>query len=424
MAGHNGTRRDKRDTTPDAGVTRRSLWGLCSVPFIMVLGNSMLIPVLPQIRAALDIDLFHAGLLITAFSLPAGIVIPFTGFLSDRVGRKTIMIPALAVYGLGGLLAGLAAMLISSSYWWILGARVLQGVGAGGTFQLAMALAGDLYPSSRRSQALGLLESWNGMGKVVSPVAGSAAALIAWYAPFFAYGALSIPIALGVWWIVFENKEKGQQAASLSKYFSVLGNLLGKKTAVYLTSLLAGFLVLFMLFGVLSYASDVLEGQYRIRGIVRGLIIAVPVLAMAITAYVSGTVMQKQLMSFLKPAVVFGLALVGVGLASLALIDWPYGQLSALVVLGIGTGMVLPALNTLITSAAPVAERGIVTAFYGTVRFVGVALGPPAFGLVGDLAGRLGLTIGSAVVVGLAAGLAQWLIQAEKMVPNRILRSS
>lgn len=79
---------------------------LCLVPLIMVLGNSMLIPVLPSIQRELNVDIVKLGLLITVFSIPAGIVIPFAGVISDRLGRKKIMFPALLIYGAGGLLAG------------------------------------------------------------------------------------------------------------------------------------------------------------------------------------------------------------------------------------------------------------------------------------------------------------------------------
>ena len=59
-------------------------WVLLLVPFILVLSNSLLIPVLPQIQTALGVTLFKSGLIITAFSLTAGLVIPGAGYLSDR----------------------------------------------------------------------------------------------------------------------------------------------------------------------------------------------------------------------------------------------------------------------------------------------------------------------------------------------------
>ncbi|HQE06619.1 MAG TPA: MFS transporter, partial [Tepidanaerobacteraceae bacterium] len=86
--------------------TKIQVFLLCLVPFIMVLGNSMLIPVLPKIKKAVDINQFQVGLMVTAFSVPAGIVIPLAGILSDQVGRRKVMAPALIVYGAGGIMAG------------------------------------------------------------------------------------------------------------------------------------------------------------------------------------------------------------------------------------------------------------------------------------------------------------------------------
>src|SRR5690554_6893890 len=132
---------------------------LCSVPFVMVLSNSMLIPVLPLMEQAMDVSQVRIALVITAFSIPAGLVIPLGGLASDYVGRKAVLIPALILFGLGGLVAGLAPAFSSSPYGIVLAGRVLQGIGGGGTYQVAMALAGDIFQSSERTKAMGLLEA-------------------------------------------------------------------------------------------------------------------------------------------------------------------------------------------------------------------------------------------------------------------------
>ena len=125
---------------------------LSTVPFLMVLGNSMLIPEFPAIKSALNITQFQVGLLITFFSAPAALAIPFLGYLSDRVGRKVIIIPALIFYGLGGVVSGLSAAFIKDPYFIILTGRVIQGIGAAGTAPIAMALAGDLFETGERSE--------------------------------------------------------------------------------------------------------------------------------------------------------------------------------------------------------------------------------------------------------------------------------
>src|SRR5690606_1051276 len=77
---------------------------LASVPLTLVLGNSMLVPVLPSLARELGVSSFQSSLVITLFSVSAGLVIPAAGYLSDRFGRKRVMIPALLLYGGGGIL--------------------------------------------------------------------------------------------------------------------------------------------------------------------------------------------------------------------------------------------------------------------------------------------------------------------------------
>ena len=355
---------------------------LSLVPLIMVLGNSMLIPVLPIIQKELHVNLIQVGLLITVFSIPAGIVIPFAGMISDRIGRKKVMFPALLVYGAGGILAGIFAIILKEqSFPFIIGARIVQGIGAGGTYQLSMALAGDLIQSSERSKVLGLLEAANGLGKVISPLAGAAIALITWYMPFFVYGILAIPVAFLILLITKENTQKLKaNVQPIPQYLQNLVKIFQQKGLALLISFLSGFFVLLSLFGLLSFFSDILEKQFKIEVFQRGFILAIPVLVMTITAFVLGTVMQKQLAKILKFAVVIGLFLVGLGLILFCPWKTPWLFTVSSSILGLGTGAVLPSLNTLITSSAPKTERGLVTCLYGTVRFFGVAVGPPIFG--------------------------------------------
>lgn len=386
---------------------------LSAVPFIMVLGNSMLIPVLPAIQKELKTDLLHVGLLITAFSVPAGIVIPFAGALSDHLGRKKVMAPALVLYGAGGILAGLASILIQRPYPYILGARILQGIGAGGTYQLAMALAGDLIPGKERAQILGLLEAGNGLGKVVSPLAGAAVGLISWYMPFFVYGVLALPVAGAVYFAVQEPQDK-KMPQNAGQYLRSLGQIFKDKGVNLAISFLCAMVVLFALFGLLSLLSDLLEKK-GFAIFPRGMVIALPVLIMAIASYTLGTLLKNQPAKLLKWTIPSGLLATGLGLFLFPLLSPLYLKVFSSLLVGLGNGLVLPSLNTLITSSAAAAERGVITCFYGTVRFFGVAIGPPLFGAVE----RLGETpfFWSVTGVVLLIGLLALLF----IDPNRVL---
>ena len=82
-----------------------------SIPLIMTLGNSMLIPILQPMQNSLGISEFQASLTITVFSIAAAIFIPILGYLSDRFSRKVIILPSLILYGIGGLIAGIVSPL-------------------------------------------------------------------------------------------------------------------------------------------------------------------------------------------------------------------------------------------------------------------------------------------------------------------------
>lgn len=394
---------------------------LCSVPFVMVLSNSMLIPVLPAMQKAMGVSLFQVALVITAFSIPAGVVIPFAGLGSDYWGRKTVLVPALCVFGLGGLVAGLAPLLLKDTYGMVIAGRVLQGVGGGGTYQVAMALAGDIFQSRERTKAMGLLEASNGLGKVLSPIMGAAAALLAWFAPFYIYPVLAWASATGVWLVVREPGAGSRRQRPLPRYLKDLGRIFAHRGAALGVAFAMGALVLYMLFGVLSWFSDVLEQQHGIAGFGKGLVIAVPVLVMALTSWLTGTYLQQRIARWLKLVSLLGMGVIGLALVTLFFVRLPLPLTAAVALLGLGNGLVLPALNTLITSAAGAAERGTITSLYGAVRFFGAALGPPAFGLLIKAGAALTFFSSAGLVAAVVALGVLWLDQ-QRLLPPQMRR--
>ncbi|MFA5536032.1 MAG: MFS transporter [Bacillota bacterium] len=388
------------------------LVALSGVPLIMVLGNSMLIPVFPQMQKAMSITKMQAGLTITLFSLPAAISIPIMGFLADKFGRKPIIIPALILYAIGGLISGFAP-LVGKSYPLLLAGRVIQGVGAGGTGPIAMALVGDIFTSSERTKALGTLEAANGMGKVASPILGAAIALIIWYAIFFVYAVLAIPIVVLIWFLIKEPTPKNQNQA-LPNYTSKIKGIFQEKGKALIGTYLAGSVVLLVLFGILSYLSDILEKDFNLAGVVKGLALAVPVLVMSTTSYFTGRYLVKQLQK-MKSFIIFGLITVAFSISIIGLLKGNLIFFLGIVAMGLGTGLVLPAVNTLVTSSVRVEERGGITSLYGSARFIGVAIGPPAFDLMLRLS-RSTMFLGGGALTAVAALIAFWLINEQLLL--------
>ena len=120
-----------------------------------------------------------------------------------------------------------------------------------------MAMTGDIFQSEERVFALGLLESSNGLGKVVSPILGAGFALITWFFPFFAYGFLAIPIGLAILFLVKEKSEFKKQA--FQNYIDAVKEIFKNKAPGLLASFFAGMVALFSLFGISSLYSDILK---------------------------------------------------------------------------------------------------------------------------------------------------------------------
>ncbi|KAF1085578.1 Bacillibactin exporter [Sporotomaculum syntrophicum] len=389
-----------------------ALAAIAGVPFIMVLGNSMLIPVLPQLQEALKLSEFKSSMVITAFSIP-GLLIPVAGFISDRIGRKKVIIPSLILYGLGGIIAGLAAMFLDSrAYAWIIGGRVIQGIGAAGTTYIAMALTGDLFTGHQRSKALGVVEAANGFGKVLSPVLGAAIGLITWYATFLFFPAIVIPIVLGIWFLIKE-PESNRATKSIAQYKESISKVFKEKSVLVSTIFLTGTIALLLLFGMLFFLSDYLEETVGLKGIVKGAALAVPVLFMSATSYMTGLFI-KQNVKLMKWLVVVGLGLIAASLSALNIYENIYFFFAGISIAGLGTGLLLPCLNTMITSTTATEERGLITSIYGSVRFLGVAAGPPLFGYLMELS-KAYMYWGGAILAGATAVIALFFIRVKDL---------
>ncbi|WP_245831049.1 MFS transporter [Sediminibacillus massiliensis] len=388
-----------------------AILAISSIPLIMTLGNSMLIPILPQMEKELGVSAFRVSLTITIFSIAAAIAIPVLGYLSDRFSRKAIIVPALTIYGLGGLLAGVASAWLDNAYLWVIVGRALQGIGAAGTAPIAMALTGDLFKGAEQSKVLGLVEASNGFGKVLSPIVGSLLALIVWYGPFFGFPIFCVISILLTIFLVKEKKKK-QQPPSLGNYLKGLFTVFKHEGRWLFTAYLAGATGLFTLFGILFYLSDVLETEYNINGVLKGCVLAIPLLFMMTTSFTTGSKIGKN-HHMMKMLIVFGLIMMTASFASLVFFTRLVPFISVLVVSSIGTGLVLPCLNSFITGSVGKARRGFVTSLYGSVRFLGVAAGPPVYGWLMNWS-RTGMFLSTAALTLLVGLLCLLLIHVKK----------
>ena len=355
-----------------------ALAALAAVPLVMTLGNSMLIPVIPIIERTLNLTPVQASLIITVYSIAAVPLIPIAGFMSDRFGRKVVIIPSLMLAGLGGLIAGLASLFLSDPYRVILAARIMQGIGAAGAFPLTLPLTRDIFHDEAEvSHALGVIETSNTFGKVISPILGAYLAALSWYAPFAAISLLAAASILAIiFWIKTPQQE--QKVSEFQQSISQLKTILLSEGRWLVTVYLTGCIIMLVLFGIQFYVSEYLEQNYHILGTRKGLVLAIPLAGLCTASYIAGRLLGDS-KPLLKWTAFSGMAVLAL---SSGVISFSRSLVLLIFILTLGfsgIGAALPSLDALITENIAKEQNGTVTSFYNSMRFVGVAVGPPIF---------------------------------------------
>src|SRR5437667_3045427 len=137
-------------------VTRRQhqhLVGVLSAAtFLIFFQAYMIAPLIPKLASVLHASTQMIGLAVPAYMIPYGAATLCYGILSDRVGRRPIILSSLAVFALLTTLTALAHSARELIFW-----RLLTGIGASGVVPIGLALIGDLFPYEKRGRPLGWL---------------------------------------------------------------------------------------------------------------------------------------------------------------------------------------------------------------------------------------------------------------------------
>jgi len=174
---------------------RRNLFLLAFALVVVMLGFGMVIPVLPFYIQRFGASGSAFGALVALGSLTEFLFGPIWGSLSDRTGRKPILMVGIFGYGLSMLLFGL-----STSLWMLFASRALSGVLSSATLSTAMAYIGDSTSDKERGGGMGLLGAAAGAGTIIGPGIGGWLAQGSLATPFFlAAGGSLLALALMAW---------------------------------------------------------------------------------------------------------------------------------------------------------------------------------------------------------------------------------
>ncbi|MEA3318571.1 MAG: MFS transporter [Bacillota bacterium] len=376
---------------------------MASIPLIMTLGNSMLIPVLPLLEKELDISSFQSSMIITSYSVASIFLIPIAGYLSDRFGRKMIILPSLLLALIGGLISGFASWKIDDPYTWIIIGRIIQGVGAAGATPIILPLVGDLYQDDdeKTSSCLGIIETSNTFGKVLSPILGSVLAAVLWYLPFFSISIFSLISILMVLIFIKVPKKKDKPLA-LNIFIQNTKKIFQKEGKWLYTTFIIGVYAMLILFALLFYLSDILEKTHDLHGVKKGLYLAVPLFTLCASSYITGKVIKGNI-ELMRKILIITLGVIAI---SIVFVGYQNEKLFLLLTIssfiGISIGAMLPTLDAIITENVEKEEKGTISSLYSSSRFIGVAAGPPIMSVVmkNHLLTSLYISSAMAVIIG------------------------
>lgn len=163
---------------------------MIAAAFVVSLDSRVITPVLPAIAEEFDTSTGAAGLVVTAYLLPYGLLQLVYGPLADRIGRVPVVAFAFGGFALGSVLSAAAPSLEA-----LVGFRLLTGVTAAAVFPLTLTFIGDTVEYGRRQHAIGYLIIASSLGQVFSSAAGGLLAqVISWRAIFAIDGVIAVVI--------------------------------------------------------------------------------------------------------------------------------------------------------------------------------------------------------------------------------------
>lgn len=356
---------------------RKNLYILAFTLAVVMLGFGTVIPIMPFYVERLGAGGTELGLLVASYAVMRLICGPIWGTLSDRVGRKPVLMIGIFGYGITMILFGLATQL-----WMLFVFRILSGILSSATSPTTMAYIGDSTSEQDRGQGMGVLGAAVGVGTIVGPGLGGLLGGENLALPFFIAGGMSFLALLLIWLLLPESlppearqkageKKRPQVREMLRALSSSIGSLL---LMAFLASF--GLTTFFGIFGL--YALD----KYSAGPEAVGLIMMIFGL---VTALAQGLLTGPLTRRWGEAPVIQGtLVATAVGFLAIALASTFTTFLIAIVLFTLATALLAPAVSAL-TSRRTELEQGITMGLSNSAQSLGRIAGPLLGGIAFDL---------------------------------------
>jgi DHA1 family tetracycline resistance protein-like MFS transporter len=334
--------------------------------FIDMVGFGIVVPVLPLYSERFGASPFTTGLLLAVYSGMGFIFSPVVGALSDRIGRRSILLLSTIGQATGFFIMGAATTLL-----WLFIARTIDGI-FGANVSATQAYVADVTPPQDRSRALGLLGAAFGLGFICGPMLGGVLSLISLSAPFYFAGALAAANAVLIFFILpeslpLENRSGLNRETFVTLFREGRGRVIVPLMAAYFF-MMAGFSIMTAFFAIFT------EDRFGYNASANGYIFAG---VGVISVIVQGAMIGRLIKNFTEK----GIALTGVALLACSLFALPLVQTLTTLLLvstgiAVGNSFINPTMNGLVSRSVNKYWQGRVLGLMQACASLGRFFGP------------------------------------------------
>lgn len=339
------------------------------IQFLIYFGFSMIIPVMPELVVVFGVSTLHLGFIIAIYSIASFISAPFFGTLSDRIGRRPLLIGGLFVF----MLSFLVFAIFSNSLAVLYISRFIAGMASGALYVATTSMVADITSIETRTKYMGLIGMAMGIGFVFGPGIGGLLASVSVSAPFF---MTTIIIFVALIFSVLKIQETYRSNTDIERGIAVQKEYFIQPVGILLVTT---FVVMFMMSGMESTFQllgkekiDITPGEMGVLFFIGGIF----------NAIIQGGVIRK-----LKDGQEYCAMIIGQAMALIAFIMLPFmtGLFYAgicIVLLMSGNALVRTLMTSQITKEARHHEVGKMTATTYSLDSLGRIVGPIFFNIL------------------------------------------
>ncbi|MBF2084038.1 MFS transporter [Thermoleptolyngbya sp. C42_A2020_037] len=347
----------------------RQLLVLLAAGGLTTMTGSVVTPVFPEIVRDLQLDRSWAGMLTSTHALTTALFTPVFGILADRVGKRTVMLPALLCYALFGV-----ATIFMTTLPTLLLMRGLIGAASGAVAAATIGLLGTMYEGDERSRILGFATSAMTTAAIIFPLLGGWVGRNQWQHAFYLY-LLGIPL-MAIAALVFREEPRNTSGAGLSDTGGLLPVVRQPSVLMIYFFLAAAALVMQATVAYAPiYLKETIGADPALNGVVLGL--------RAAGAAVSSAVLASRLARRLnnrRGAIALGFCLMGLTIATIPSLTQIFVILPVAALFGAGFGIITPNLYDLLADQAPAELRASVLAIGTGFNSLGLFSAPLLLG--------------------------------------------